>query len=107
MDIRLSLRGSTVKALTPLPTRHRIMVVAASILHEHHAKQMQVYRGSTKGRRANMQHNLVSGHALLYKDYFHLTDPVYKEHTCRRRYRMSRDMFMVILRNVRDYYPYF
>jgi hypothetical protein len=81
------------------------MVVAAYILHEHHAKKMSVYRSSTKGSGA--PRDQVDGHARLYRDYFHLTDPVYKEHTCRRRYRMSRDMLMVILRNVRDYYPYF
>ncbi|XP_071680111.1 uncharacterized protein [Lolium perenne] len=83
------------------------MVDAASILHEHHGKQMSVYRGSKKGRQGNVSRNRVSGHARLYKDYFHLTDLVYKEQMFRRRYRMSRDLFMVILWDVRDNDAYF
>jgi hypothetical protein len=56
------------------------MVAAASIFHEDHYKLMSMYRGSTKGRWANVMRNQVGGHARLSKDYFDLTDPVYKEH---------------------------
>jgi hypothetical protein len=55
------------------------MVDAASILHEHHDNQMTVYQGSKKGRLGNVSRNRFNGHARLYKDYFHLTDLVYKE----------------------------
>jgi hypothetical protein len=81
------------------------MVVAAYILHEHHAKKMSVYRSSTKGSGA--PRDQVDGHARLYRDYFHLTDPVYKEHIFWQRYRMPRDLFMVVLRGVGDFDPYF
>ena len=40
-------------------------------------------------------------------DYFDRTNPVYPEHLFRRRYRMSRDLFLIIPRGVRDYDPYF
>jgi hypothetical protein len=83
------------------------MVVAASILHEHHVKQMPIHQGSTKGRQGNVSRNRVSGHVWLYKDYFHLTKPIYEEHMFQRRYRISRYLFMVIIRGVRDYDPYF
>jgi hypothetical protein len=43
----------------------------------------------------------------LYKDYFDRINPLYKEKTFRRRYRMFRVLFMVILNGVRDYNDYF
>jgi hypothetical protein len=52
----------------------QLMVDAATILHDHRAKQISVYRGSTKGRFDNLPCNRAGGHARLYKDYFHLTD---------------------------------
>ncbi|KAK1615007.1 hypothetical protein QYE76_020524 [Lolium multiflorum] len=79
----------------------------ASILHEYNASQTPVHRGSVKGRSKNLPRNRVEGHLQLHKDYFHRTDPVFKEKMFWRRYRMSRDLFMVILRGIRDYYPYF
>jgi hypothetical protein len=51
----------------------QIMVVAAYILYEHHAKQIPMHRGSMKRRTTNVPRNRVGGHARLYKDYFHLT----------------------------------
>ncbi|KAK1632881.1 hypothetical protein QYE76_007196 [Lolium multiflorum] len=49
----------------------------------------------------------MSGRARLHKDYFHITNPIYPEKLFRRRYRMSRDLFLVILRGIRNYDPYF
>lgn len=83
------------------------MVAAASVLHEHHDKQMPVYRGSTMGRQGNIKRNQVGGHVRLYNDYFHHIDLVYKEHMFQQRYRMSRDIFMDILQGVGDFDPYF
>ncbi|KAK1693600.1 hypothetical protein QYE76_010297 [Lolium multiflorum] len=80
---------------------------AASILHEYNSKQAPVHRGSVKGRSKNLPRNRVEGNLRLHKDYFHRTDPVFKEKMFRRRDRMSRDLFMVILRGVRNYDPYF
>jgi hypothetical protein len=44
-------------------------------------------------------------HSRLYKEYFHLTYPVYKGNMFWCRYRMSRDPFMVIIRGIRDFAP--
>jgi hypothetical protein len=60
----------------------------------------------SKGLSKNLPHNRVDGHLRLYKDCFGRTDLVYPKKLCQRRYMMSRDMFMVILRGARDYYPY-
>ncbi|KAK1607795.1 hypothetical protein QYE76_031468 [Lolium multiflorum] len=49
----------------------------------------------------------VEGHLRLHKDYFHRTNPVFPKKLFRRRYRMSRDLFMVNLWGVRYYDPYF
>jgi hypothetical protein len=76
----------------------QLMVVADSIIHEHNRRQIPLYQDSTKGRLANLKR---------YKDYFHLTNPVYKKVMFPRRYRMSRDLFLIILGGVRDYDPYF
>jgi hypothetical protein len=43
----------------------------------------------------------------LYKDYFDPINPRYKEKAFRRRYWMSRELFMVILNGVREYNDYF
>jgi hypothetical protein len=57
-----------------------------------------------KGHKRNMPRDKVGGHLRLYEDYFDRTNPVFLEMLSRRRYQMSRDMLMVILRGVRDYY---
>ena len=54
----------------------QLMVSAATILHEHHSREMPVYGGSRKGRDRNVPRNRVGGHARLFKDYFHPTNPV-------------------------------
>ncbi|KAK1660271.1 hypothetical protein QYE76_048430 [Lolium multiflorum] len=67
-----------------------LATTAASMIHEF---------TSNEGR--------VEGQLRLHKDYFHLIDPVFKEKMFRRRYRMSRELFLVILWGVRNYDPYF
>jgi hypothetical protein len=47
------------------------------------------------------------GHVRMYKDYFDLIMPIYKAKEFRRRYRMSRELFLIILNGVRDYDDYF
>ncbi|XP_071674446.1 uncharacterized protein [Lolium perenne] len=79
----------------------------AAILHEYNASQTPVHRSFVKGRSKNLPRNRVEGHFRLHADYFHLTDPLFKEKMFRRRYRMSWDLFMVILRAVTNYEPYF
>ena len=60
-----------------------------------------------KGREANVDREREAGHVRLYKDYFHQTNPVHKAKAFRRRYRMSREVFLRILNGVRDYDDYF
>jgi hypothetical protein len=38
---------------------------------------------------------------LLDRDYFHLTKPIFDAKTFRRRYRISRKLFMTILNGMR------
>ncbi|KAK1664178.1 hypothetical protein QYE76_052337 [Lolium multiflorum] len=84
-----------------------LATTAASMIHEFTSNPGPVHRGSVKGRSKNLPRNRVEGQLRLHKDYFHLTNPVFSENLFRRRYRMSRDLFLVILRGVRNYDPYF
>jgi hypothetical protein len=81
--------------------------IATSMIHEFTSNEGSVHWGSVKGRLKNLSCHRVEGQLRLHKDYFHLTDSVFKEKMFRRRYRMSRELFMVILWGVRHYDPYF
>jgi hypothetical protein len=63
--------------------------------------------GSSKKREANVDRDREAGHARLYKDYFDPINPLFKEKAIRRCYRMSRELFLVILNGVREYDDYF
>jgi hypothetical protein len=63
--------------------------------------------GSSKKREANVDCEREAGHTRMYKDYFHPIIPLYKEKAFHCRYRMSRDLFLVILNGVREYDDYF
>ena len=83
-----------------------MLFAAASLVHAQCL--MPVKRGgSSKGREANVDREREAGHVRLYKDYFHQTNPVHKAKAFRRRYRMSREVFLRILNGVRDYDDYF
>ncbi|KAK1605723.1 hypothetical protein QYE76_029396 [Lolium multiflorum] len=84
-----------------------LATTAASMIHEFTSNPGPQHRGSVKGRSKNQSRNRMAGQARLHKDYFHLTNPIFPEKLFRRRYRMSRDMFLVIIRGVRNYDPYF
>ncbi|KAK1668455.1 hypothetical protein QYE76_056614 [Lolium multiflorum] len=84
-----------------------LATTAASMIHEVTSNPGPVHRGSVKGRSKNLSRNRVAGQTRLHKDYFHLTNPVFPEKVFRCRYRMSRDLFLVILRGVKNYDPYF
>nr|XP_051190779.1 uncharacterized protein LOC127304113 [Lolium perenne] len=62
-----------------------LATTAASMIHEFNSNQGPVHRGSVKGRSKNLPRNRVEGQLRLHTDYFHLTDPVYKEKMFRRR----------------------
>jgi hypothetical protein len=48
-----------------------LMVVLATVLHEENEAYMPQWRGSMKGRAANMEHNRENSHVHLYAGYFH------------------------------------
>jgi hypothetical protein len=60
-----------------------------------------------RSERANVDRDREAGHDRLYKDYFDPIKPVYKAKEFHRRYRMPRELFLVILNGVRDYDDYF
>jgi hypothetical protein len=48
-----------------------LMVAVATILNEQNEAYMPQWRGSVKGRAANLDRNQENGHVQLYADYFH------------------------------------
>jgi hypothetical protein len=82
-----------------------MMMVAAMLLHEHTSRPM--YRGSVKGRKANVKRNRERGHYQLYCDYFHPTRPIFDAQRFRHRYRMLRKLFLTIFNGVRAHDSYF
>jgi hypothetical protein len=84
-----------------------LATTAASMIHEFTSNPGLQHRCSVKGRSKNLPRNRVEGQARLHNNYFHLSNPVFPEKVFWRRYRMSRDLFLVILWGVRNYKPYF
>ena len=62
--------------------------------------------GSAPGRvKAKNRHRL-EGYCMLYSDYF-ADPPLHGEKTFRRRYRMSRKLFLRIVNSIREFDNYF
>jgi hypothetical protein len=81
-------------------------MAAAGMVNEHFLMPPRG-GGSSKQREGNVDRDREAGHVRLYKDYFDPINPLYKEKAFRHRYRMSRELFLVILNGVRDYDDYF
>lgn len=62
--------------------------------------------GSAPGRSANLQRDSEAGHQLLIQDYF-AESPVYPDKLFRRRFRMSRNLFLHIMQKLGEKDPYF
>ncbi|XP_042977865.1 uncharacterized protein LOC122308659 [Carya illinoinensis] len=62
-------------------------------------------RGNSQ-RRKFIRRDHVQGHERLFHDYF-AENPVYPSNLFRRRFRMSRPLFLRILNEVESYDPYF
>lgn len=62
--------------------------------------------GSTPGKGANLPRDAQAGHDLLFQDYFS-ESPVYPEKLFRRRFRMSRGLFLHIMNTLGDNDVYF
>ena len=61
---------------------------------------------SQRKRRRYIKRDCLVGHKRLYLDYFADT-PVYPHHLFRRRFRLSRSLFLRIQSKVETYEPYF
>ncbi|CAN6334326.1 unnamed protein product [Urochloa humidicola] len=68
-------------------------------------KTKKKFRGSLPGRHS-VPRDILSGHEKIYWDYF-ADKPVYNEKHFRRRYRMSRSLFLRIVAAVEAHDDYF
>jgi hypothetical protein len=57
-----------------------LMVAVAAVLNEVNEAYMPQWRGSVKGRAANLDHNRENGHVELYADYFHPETALYQNY---------------------------
>jgi hypothetical protein len=83
-----------------------LLMAATGMVNEHFLMPLR-RGGSPKKREGNVDRDREAGHVRLYKDYFDPIMPLYKAKAFRRWYRMSRELFLVILNGVRDYDDYF
>jgi hypothetical protein len=83
-----------------------LMVVMATVLNEANEAYMPEWRGSVKGRAANLDRNQENGHVQLYVDYFHPETVLYRNYFW-RRFRMSRKLFGQFIEGVHLHDPYF
>jgi hypothetical protein len=83
-----------------------VLMAAAGMVNEHFLMPPR-RGGSSKKREGNVDRGREAGHVCLYKDYFDPSMPLYKAKAFRRRYRMSRELFLVILNGIRGYDDYF
>ena len=62
--------------------------------------------GSAPGRVKAKNRHRPQGYCMLYSDYF-ADAPLHGERTFRRRYRMSRKLFLRIVNSIREFDSYF
>ena len=62
--------------------------------------------GSVPGRVKEKNRHRPEGYCMLYSDYF-ADAPLHGEKTFRRRYRMSRKVFLGIVNSIREFDSYF
>jgi hypothetical protein len=62
--------------------------------------------GSVPGKKANLERDFEGGFQRIYSDYFS-DDPLFPESTFRRRFRMSKELFLRITTAVRSKNEYF
>ena len=93
------------EAATDVQEEEHLMVLAA--LAQLLASSEKPRRGgSAPGRvKAKNRHRL-QGYCMLYSDYF-ADAPLHGERTFRRRYRMSRKLFLGIVNSIREFDNYF
>ena len=93
------------EAAADVQEEEHLMVLAA--LAQLLASNEKPRRGGSAPRRvkAKNRHRL-QGYCMLYSDYF-ADAPLHGERTFRRRYRMSRKLFLRIVNSIREFDNYF
>lgn len=74
-------------------------------IEEGGAKKKAKWGGSVPGRTA-IHRDRIAGHQRLFSDYFS-ENPVYPPRLFRRRFRMKRDLFLQIVKDMEDNCDYF
>ncbi|CAN6306492.1 unnamed protein product [Urochloa humidicola] len=82
-----------------------IIFVGAMVAALKRKKTKKKFRGSLSGRQS-IPRDILSGHEKIYWDYF-ADKSVYNENHFRRRYRMSRALFLRIVAAVEAHDEYF
>jgi hypothetical protein len=82
------------------------MVTVTTVLNEANEAYMPQWRGSVKGRAANLDRNRENDHVQLYTGCFHPETTLYQNYF-RHRFRMSRKLFGRIIEGVHFHDPYF
>ncbi|XP_071683332.1 uncharacterized protein [Lolium perenne] len=88
--------------------REHLLIIASlqDMLDAEVEKRKRPRRGGSRpGRRKSKPRQRMEGHAMLQNDYF--ADGATHADNFRRRYRMSKGLFMNILQGVREFDPYF
>jgi hypothetical protein len=83
-----------------------LLLAAAGMVNEHFLMPPR-RGGSSKKREGKVDRDQEANHVRLYNDYFDPIMSIYKAKEFCRRYRMSRELFLIITNGVRDYDDYF
>nr|XP_051196070.1 uncharacterized protein LOC127309140 [Lolium perenne] len=86
--------------------REHLLIIASlqDMLDAEAEKRKRPRRGGSRpGRRKSKPRQRMEGHAMLHNDYF--ADGATHADNFRRRYRMSKGLFMNILHGVREFDP--
>jgi hypothetical protein len=62
--------------------------------------------GSRRGKRPHIARGRIEGHEHLMREYF-MEDPVYDARMFCQKFRMSKHLFLKLLKSVQNYYSYF
>ena len=84
--------------------KHLMVLAALAQLLASNEKPRQ--GGSAPGRVKAKNCHRLEGYCMLYSDYF-ADAPLHGEKTFRRRYRMSRKLFLRIVNSIREFDNYF
>ncbi|KAK1631763.1 hypothetical protein QYE76_006078, partial [Lolium multiflorum] len=88
--------------------REHLLIIASlqdMVDAEAEKRKRSCHGGSRPGRRKSKPRQRMEGHVMLHNDYF--ADDATHADNFRRRYRMSKGLFMNILHGVREFDPYF